>query len=285
MRLSAPAIEKVFFLAALISASISIIILVFMIILGLPLFKDGFFLHVLTQPWAPDHQLYGISSMVIGTLAIAFLAILLAFPLSLGTSILISIIKPPVLSRLLEKIVQFMTGIPTVVFGFIGIFLLTPFMREHLSRGSGRCILSASLMLAVLIAPTMILFFTDSFDRIPKSWLTAADSLGCSRMQKFLYVILPNSLKGLATGTILAMGRAIGDTMIALMMAGNAVAVPHSVLDPARTLTAHIAMVIATDFDSLEFRIIFVCGLILYFMILGITLVIRSLNQAAGNQS
>jgi len=284
MKSSAPAIEKVFFLAALISASISIIILIFMIILGLPLFKGGFFLHVLTQPWAPDHQLYGISSMVIGTLAIAFLALLLAFPLSFGTSILISIIKPPILSQLLEKIVQFMTGIPTVVFGFIGIFLLTPFMREHLSRGSGRCILSASLMLAVLIVPTMILFFTNSFDRIPTSWLTAADALGCNQMQKFLYVILPNSLKGLATGTILAMGRAIGDTMIALMMAGNAVAVPHSVLDPARTLTAHIAMVIAADFDSLEFRIIFACGLILYFMILGITLVIRSLNQAAGNQ-
>ena len=91
MKLSAPAIEKIFFLAALISASISIIILVFMIILGLPLFKGGFFLQLLTQPWAPDHQLYGISSMVIGTLAIAFLALLLAFPLSLGTSILISI--------------------------------------------------------------------------------------------------------------------------------------------------------------------------------------------------
>jgi len=284
MKSSAPAIEKVFFLAAMISASISIIILVFMITLGLPLFKNGFFIQILTQPWAPDHQLYGISSMVIGTLAIAFLALLLAFPLSLGTSILISIIKPPLLSPLLEKIVQFMTGIPTVVFGFIGIFLLTPFMREQLSRGSGRCILSASLMLAVLIAPTMILFFTDSFDRIPKSWLTAADALGCNRMQKFLSVILPNSLKGLATGSVLAMGRAIGDTMIALMMAGNAVATPHSVLDPARTLTAHIAMVIAADFDSLEFRVIFACGLILYFITLVITLVIRSLNQAAGNQ-
>ncbi len=284
MKSSAPAIEKVFFLAALISASISIIILLFMIILGLPLFKGGFIIQILTQPWAPDHQLYGIYPMIIGTLAIAFLALLVAFPLSLGTSILISIIKPPVLSSLLEKIVQFMTGIPTVVFGFIGIFLLTPFMREQLSRGSGRCILSASLMLAVLIAPTMILFFTDSFDRIPKSWLTAADALGCNRMQKFLSVILPNSLKGLATGSVLAMGRAIGDTMIALMMAGNAVATPHSVLDPARTLTAHIAMVIAADFDSLEFRVIFACGLILYFITLVITLVIRSLNQAAGNQ-
>ena len=284
MKASAPASEKLFFLAALISASISIVILVFMIIPGLPLFKGGFFLHILTQPWAPDHQIYGIYPMIVGTLAIAFLALLPALPLSLGTSILISIIKPPVLGPLLEKIVQFMTGIPTVVFGFVGIFLLIPFIRKQFAHGSSLCILSASLMLAVLIAPTMILFFTDSFDRIPTSWLTAAEALGCSQMQKFLYVIMPNSLKGLATGTILAMGRAVGDTMIALMMAGNAVAIPQSISDPARTLTAHIAMVIAADFDSLEFRIIFACGLILYFITLAITLLIRSLNQMAENQ-
>ncbi len=282
MKPSVPAVEKVFFLAALFSASISVFILLFMVILGLPIFRDGFFLHLFTTPWMPDRQLYGILPMVVGTLAIAFLALALALPLSLGTAVLISIIKPPFIGHLLEKVVQFMTGIPTVVLGFIGVFLLVPLVREQFARGSGRCLLTAAFMLAVLIAPTMILFFNDSFSRIPASWLRAADALGCSPMQKFLHVTLPHSLKGLATGTILAMGRAVGDTMIALMLAGNAVAMPHSILDPARTLTAHMAMVIAADFDSLEFKIIFACSLLLYVITLAMTLFIRGLNWNTG---
>ncbi len=283
MKPAAPVVEKVFFLAALFSASISIFILLFMVTLGLPIFRDGFLLHLFTDPWMPDHQLYGISVMVAGTLGIALTALALALPLSLGTAVLISIVLPPVVGRLLEKVVQFMTGIPTVVLGFIGVFLLVPFIREQFNHGSGRCLLTASLVLAVLIAPTMILFFNDSFSRIPTAWLRAADALGCSPMQKFLHVILPHSLKGLATGTILAMGRAVGDTMIALMLAGNAVALPHSLLDPARTLTAHIAMVVAADFDSLEFKIIFACGLLLYGITLGMTLLIHGLNHNGGD--
>ncbi len=281
----APAAEKLFFGAALFSASISLFILLFMVVLGLPLFKDGFFLRLFTDPWRPDHGLYGISAMIAGTLGVSFLALVLALPLSLGCAILISIIRPPVFGRLLEKTVQFMTGIPTVVLGFVGVFLLVPFIREQFGHGSGRCLLTAALVLAVLIAPTMILFFCDSFSRIPASWLRAADALGCTPMEKFRHVILPNSLQGLAGGTILAMGRAVGDTMIALMLAGNAVAAPHALLDPARTLTAHIALVVAADFDSLEFKIIFACGLLLYAITLAMTLLIRGLDRGNGGRT
>ncbi|MBW1741498.1 MAG: phosphate ABC transporter permease subunit PstC [Deltaproteobacteria bacterium] len=271
--------EKLFLLSAIVSVSITILIFGFMLILGLPLMKGGHFFDLLTQPWAPYHGSYGIYPMIVGTLTIAFLSVVMAFPLSLGCACLISALGSKRFSRFLRRVVQLMTGIPTVIYGFVGIFLLVPMIRELFQRGSGMCILSASLMLAVLISPTMILFFSDSFDHVPKSYLNAVDSLGGSQVQKFLYVILPCAGKGVLTGLILGLGRALGDTLIALMIAGNAIQVPGSLLDSARTLTSHIALVIAADYESLEFRSIFACGMSLYVFTTLAVLGVRSLGS------
>jgi phosphate transport system permease protein len=121
-------------------------------------------------------------------------------------------------------------------------------------------------MLGLLISPTMILFFSQSFARVPKTFINAVDALGGTPFQKLFYVIFPHAWPGIITGLVLAFGRAMGDTLVALMLSGNSVMLPSSILDSARTLTAHIAMVIASDFDSIEFKTIFVCGIVLYFM-------------------
>jgi len=253
-----------FLMAAAASVLLTVLLFTFMVVLGLPLFKDGRFFTLLGQRWAPEAHQYGIYPMIIGTMWISSLAVAIALPFSLGAASLISVIHPGGFGRILKKTVQMMTGIPTVIYGFVGLFLLVPRVREIFSHGSGLCILSASLMLAVLIAPTMILFFTNSFENVPRSYIAAADALGASRVQKLLYVIGPCAWRGVLTGLILGMGRALGDTLIALMLAGNAVGVPGSILDSARTLTAQIALVIAADFDSLEFKTLFACGIILY---------------------
>lgn len=159
-----------------------------------------------------------------------------------------------------------MTAIPTVIYGFVGIFLLVPIVRQLFSHGSGMSILSASIMLGILISPTMILLFSQSFSRVPKHFLNAADALGASPFQKLCYIIIPHAWPGILTGLILAFGRAMGDTLIALMISGNAVMLPSSILDSARTLTAHVALIIAADFDSIEFKTIFICGSVLYAM-------------------
>ena len=121
-------------------------------------------------------------------------------------------------------------------------------------------------MLGLLISPTMILFFSQSFERVPKPYKDAVDALGGSAAQKLFFVIIPQAWPGVLTGLILAFGRAMGDTLVALMLSGNSVMMPHSFLDSARTLTAHIAMVMAADFDSIEFKTIFVSGAVLYLM-------------------
>jgi phosphate transport system permease protein len=253
--------------AAVVSASITVLIFAFMVFLGYPLVEKGQLGTLFTHPWLPDQGIYGIYPMIVGTVWIASLALAFGFPLSLGYSALIQLAdeKKP-FARLLRKVAETMTGIPTVIYGFVGIFLVVPFIRRWLAGGSGMCILSAGLLLAVVISPTMILFFTDSFARVPRAYLLAANALGARPVQKLLYVVLPGSLRGIACGLVLAFGRAMGDTLIALMVAGNAVAVPGAIRDSARTLTAHIALVTAADFDSLEFRTLFACGVVLYFM-------------------
>ncbi|MDY0188271.1 MAG: phosphate ABC transporter permease subunit PstC [Syntrophus sp. (in: bacteria)] len=269
-------IEKIFLLSTVISSSITLLILGFMAYMALPLFRDGLF-RLLTEPWTPQQGFYGIYPMIVGTAAISLLSLLIAFPVSLGCSFLISSIGPKSLSAVFRRIVQMMTGIPTVIYGFVGIFLLVPLIREFFRDGSGMCILTAALMLGVLIAPTMILFFCDSFDRVPRSYIDAADSLGANRVQTLLYVILPSARKGIVIGVLLAFGRAVGDTLVSLMIAGNSIAEPESLLDSVRTLTAHIALVIAADYESPEFRSIFACGLVLYLFITIVILAVRRL--------
>ncbi|MEA3544180.1 MAG: ABC transporter permease subunit, partial [Thermodesulfobacteriota bacterium] len=165
-----------------------------------------------------------------------------------------------------HKIVTMMTGIPSVIYGFVGIFLLVPLLRSNFDTGSGMSILAASLMLTLLVSPTMILIFCDSFSQVPTSYGNAVLAMGGSPTQKFLYAILPSSHRGIFVGFALALGRALGDTLIALMIAGNAIQVPGSVLDSGRTLTAHIALVFAADYESPEFKAIFACAIVLYFL-------------------
>ncbi|MBU0992069.1 MAG: phosphate ABC transporter permease subunit PstC [Proteobacteria bacterium] len=283
MKTTESIVKNVFFISALTSALITISIFCFMVILGLPIFREGLFLDMLTQPWLPQKSIYGIFPMILGTLFISFLSVFIAFPICMGCAALISVIHPGRFSRFLKGLISLMTGIPTVIYGFIGIFLLVPFIREIFEKGSGMCILSAAILLAVLISPTMILFFSSTFENIPESYLKAIDALGGTKVQKLLYVILPNSLHGIITGFTLSLGRAIGDTMIALMVAGNAIAVPTSVIDSSRTLTAHIALLIAADFNSMEFKTLFLCGMILYLLTLACTVLVKTLSAGKRN--
>ena len=266
--------KGVFLSCVLASAAIVSMILVFMIVLGLPVFQESAFFSIWAGPWSPAEGSYGILPMLAGTVWISLLATAFALPLSLGTSFVAVCLGGPGVKRFLASLTRFMTGIPTVIYGFVGIFLLVPFIRKSFG-GPGMCVLAASLVLAVLISPTMILFFSESLLAVNPAHVRAAKALGADRMQRLLYVMLPGAVSGMTSGFILALGRALGDTLVALMLAGNAIQAPHGLLDPARTLTAHIALVKAAEFDSLEFRSIFACGIALYLLTTCATLSVR----------
>ncbi len=270
--------QGVFLCSAIASAFIVLAILGFMVALGVPLFRESAFSDIWTGPWAPHRGDYGIGAMISGTFWIAFLAAIISLPLSLGASFVSVSLGGRRVRGLLGALVRFMTAIPTVIYGFVGIFLLVPLIREGLG-GPGMCVLAASIMLAILISPTMILFFTDSLLAVNVSYIQAAKALGANRVQRLLYIMAPRALRGMTSGFILGLGRALGDTLIALMLAGNAIRAPQGLLEPARTLTAHIALVKAADFDSMAFRSIFACGIALYLFTILATIAVRTLAR------
>ncbi len=267
--------EYLFLIAAVFSGLLAVAIFCFLLFFGLPLLQSGQLADLLFSSWAPDKGLYGIYPMLIISLTLATLSMLISFPVSLGCSFVITSLAPVRLRRILLAIIRVMTGIPTVVYSFAALFLLVPIMRNLVGHGSGMSILTAAPVLALVIAPTMILFFVDSLNKVSSSFTLAVDALGGSEIQKLLYVILPLAWPGIVNGVLLGFGRAMGDTMVSLMLAGNSTAVPESMTESARTLTAHIALVMAFDFDSMEFKSIFVCGLFLYILTAALMLLFR----------
>lgn len=267
--------EYIFLTAAVFSGLLTVTVFFFLFLFGLPLLQSGQLTDLLFSFWSPDKGLYGIYPMLISSLALAGLSMLISFPVSLGCSFIITSLAPIRLRRVLLTMVRVMTGIPTVVYSFAALFLLVPLMRNIIGQGSGMCILTAAPVLALVIAPTMIIFFVNSFNKVSASSTLAVDALGGSEIQKLLYVIIPQAWPGIVNGVLLGFGRAMGDTMVSLMLAGNSTAPPESVTESARTLTAHIALVMAFDFDSMEFKSIFICGLFLYILTAALMLLFR----------
>lgn len=265
--------------AAFLSAAVTLMVFGFMVVLGLPLLQEGQLLQIFWGPWFPDHHTFGIRPMILGTLCIAVFGLAVAMPLSLGCAVFITVTAPRGPARIMHRLIRMMTGIPTVIYGFVGIFMLVPLVRDIGGRGSGLSILTAGLMLAVLVSPTMILFFSDGLAAVPKAYCHAVTALGGTKVQRLVYIMLPRAWRSILSGMVLGFGRAVGDTMIALMLAGNAVAPPETILDAARSLTAHIALIMAADFDSLEFRTLYLCGLTLYLTTTLAVLVMRWVAQ------
>ncbi len=261
------------------SGLLLIAILFMMALLGWPMLENGSFNALFSTDWNPHQQNYGILPMIMGSLRVTLLALLFSLPMSISAACLAELLAPRPLRRLLLLAIRFMAGIPTVVYGFVAVFLLVPLMREYVTQGSGFSILTASLVLAVLIAPTMIIFFVNGMQSVARSYCTAVDSLGARPMQKLVYLLLPQAYPTFLVGIVLGLGRAMGDTLISLMLAGNSVAMPESITESGRTLTAHIALVIAADFSSMEFTTIFVCGLTLSLFTICLILAIRLLGQ------
>lgn len=232
--------------------------------------------------WAPHRGLHGILPMLVGSLGVAVLAVAIAFPWALGICCFAHGLAPARLGRLLLALVHFMTSIPTIVYAFVSAIVLPPLLRGAFDRGSGFSLLGAGLTLSVLILPTVVLL-------IDAGWRSAAPSLrltcrvlGLTRPQELICVLLPASRNGLIAAAILGFGRALGDTMIALLLSGNAPQMPGSWMDPVRTLTAHVALVAEMDTEHMAYRSVFAAGLLLLLTTAVLNFAIRRVSGRSG---
>ncbi|MEA5098714.1 MAG: ABC transporter permease subunit, partial [Burkholderiaceae bacterium] len=252
----------------------------FLLWFSLPVFQGNALGYLFSWHWRPLQGDFGIMPMFIGSLCLALPAMLLAFPVALGLCGFVHGIGPSRVAHPLLGVIRFMTSIPTVVYGLVSAFLLVPLIRSGAS-GSGFSWLAALLTLSVLVLPTIVLILDNQFRLVQDDIRLGAIALGFTPIQQFLKLTLPLSVRGLLMAATLGFGRAIGDTLIPLMLAGNAPQLPHSLLDSIRTLTSHIALVVATDSQSEAYSSLFACGLILFLVSL---LVNAGLQYLRGTQ-
>lgn len=228
--------------------------------------------------WQPTQGAFGILPMLGGSLILSVSALLLGWPLALGVCVWTLCIGRGRPVRLVQGTLRLMTAIPTVVYGFAAVFLLTPLVREGLG-GAGLCWLSASLMLTVLILPTMALVLETGLRQRLEALCPGGLAVGFSRMELLWLFVLPDARKNLVTGAIIGFGRAVGDTLIPLMLAGNAPQLPERLADGLRTLTSHMALVTSTEVGGGAYESLFLAGMLLLGINAVVSLALRRLEN------
>lgn len=260
-------IEKILLMIAF-SAIFSLgLITLFIFQEGLPVFLKTGALNFITSPeWAPSQNKFGIFSMIMGTLWITVGALFFGVPLSLAVSVFLAEFCPRKAVKIIKPAIELLAGIPSVVYGFIGVIILAPIIRQYLG-GPGLSVLAASIVLAVMILPTVISISLDAIQAVPKTYKEGSLALGATRWQSVYMVVIPAAKSGIITSIILGMGRAVGETMAVIMVSGNAVRIPHSVLEPVRTLTSNIALELGYA-TGLHRQALFGTGMVLFVIIM-----------------
>jgi len=260
-------VEKSLFLIALSAIFMLFLIAVFIFKEGVPLItKIGLKDFIASAQWSPFEGKFGIFSMIMGSLWITLGALVIGVPLGLACAIFLSEFVHKNTRAILKPVVELLAGIPSVVYGFIGVIVLVPFIRQHFG-GPGLSILAGAIILGIMILPTVISISIDALQAVPRSYREGSLALGATKWQTTRMVTLKAAQSGIVASIILGMGRAIGETMAVIMVAGNAVKIPHSILDPARTLTTNIAL--EMGFASGDHRAaLFATGVVLFIIIM-----------------
>jgi phosphate ABC transporter permease protein PstC len=218
------------------------VITVFIFREGVPIiFKVGVGQFFFSSDWEPSHGHFGILSMIAGSFAVTAGAAVIGVVFGLGLAIVLTQFAPRGVAAALKPAVELLAGIPSVVYGFVGVVTLVPLIRQTLG-GPGLSVLAASIVLGIMVLPTITSIAIDALQAVPRSYLEGSIALGATRWQTVTMVLLKAARSGLVAAVILGMGRAIGETMAVIMVAGNALEIPGSLLDPVRTLTSNIAL-------------------------------------------
>jgi phosphate ABC transporter permease protein PstC len=229
-------------IVALSAISGLVLITVFIFKEGLPIvLKTGVRGFFLSSDWDPKNGLFGIASMIAGSLAVTACAMTIGAVFGLGLAIVLTQFCPPDLAAVLKPVVELLAGIPSVVYGFMGVVTIVPLIRTYLG-GPGLSVLAASIVLGIMVLPTVTSISIDALRAVPRSYWEGSIALGATEWQTTYMVMLKAARSGILAAVILGMGRAVGETMAVIMVAGNALEVPHSLLDPVRTLTSNIAL-------------------------------------------
>jgi len=235
---------------------------------GIPFFRDvplGRFLF--SNNWYPTHSepAYGALALVLGSLWVTLGALVIAIPLGLGSALFISEIAGKRLREAVKPLIELLAGIPSVVYGLFGMAFLAPAVRQWFGLDTGLNIFTASVVLGVMVVPVICSISEDALSSVPRGIREASFALGATRTETIFRAVLPAARSGIISGVLLGFGRAIGETMVVLMVAGGAANIPHSIFQPARPMTSTIAAEMGeTVMGSLHYRSLFALAAVLF---------------------
>lgn len=234
--------KLLFFLTALVSIAAVILICIFLFASGIPAIKEiGVFKFLLGTSWKPANNLYGILPMIVGSFYVTAGALIIGVPIGILTAVFMARFAPRSIYAPLKAAVNLMAGIPSVVYGFFGLVVLVPFIREAFG-GRGMSVLTASVLLGLMILPTIISVSETSIRAVPESYYEGGLALGASHERSVFFTVLPAAKSGIFAGVVLGIGRAVGETMAVMMVAGNQAVIPDSMRSGVRTLTTNIVL-------------------------------------------
>jgi len=278
-------------------------VLAIVVLLGIVvlLLKEGLPVFAHTPPWeflfgthwypVSEPPTFGIAPFFVATLWVTLVATIIAVPVGVGCAAYLSESAPPKLRETLKPVIEMLAGIPSVVMGFIGLMLLSPLVQSMFNLNTGLCGLTAGIMLSLMSLPIIVSVSEDALRAVPREFREASYALGATRWETIRHVCIPAALSGIAAAVMLGVGRAIGETMTVLMVAGGALAVPVSPTEPMMPMTAAVASGIGNAVHGgLQYQALFAIGLILFIMTLSANLIAdrvlerqqRKFGRAAG---
>lgn len=279
-RMKESAMKAVFLMAACASILAVALICLFLFGNGLPaILKIGLPDFLLGQKWKPGADLYGIFPMILGSIYVTAGAIVLGVPVGILTAVYLCEFCPKWLYKIFKPLVDLLSGIPSVVYGFFGLVVLVPFVRQSFG-GTGNSLLTASILLGMMILPTIIGVSESAIRAVPRSYYEGGLALGATHERSVFFTVLPAARSGILAGVVLGIGRAIGETMAVIMVAGNQARIPDNLLKGVRTLTVNIVMEMGYAAD-LHREALIATGVVLFVFILIINMLFSIIKRKA----
>lgn len=270
------AVEQLIRLMGVSAIGLVLLIFLFLIKEGGPALLEVPLSNLMGQRWYPTFDIYGLAPLILGSLLVTAGAIAISLPLGVATAVFIGEIAPEWVREILKPVIEIIAGIPSVVVGFIGLQIVSPLVREFTGAPTGLTALTGVFLLAYMALPTIISIAEDALDAVPQSYRNAAYALSATEWQTIWRVVLPAARPGIITAVMLGVGRAIGETMTVMMVAGNAARMPlglDALLRPVRTMTATIAAEMGeVARGSTHYHVLFVVGLALFIVTFAINL-------------
>jgi phosphate transport system permease protein len=251
-------------------STVGLVALIFVFLLreGLPVLSEVALPNFLGRAWYPTFGSFGILPLVLGSVLVTVTAIAIALPLGLATAVFVREVAPGWAREILKPMIEVLAGIPSVVLGFFGMTMVAPWVRQTLGTATGLTAITGSLILTYMALPTLISVAEDALDAVPKSYRDAGLAMGATQWQTIWRVIVPAARSGIVTAAMLAMGRAIGETMAVMMVTGNAARMPtewDALLRPVRTMTATVAAEMGeVAKGSTHYHALFAIGIVLF---------------------